>query len=158
MKRKYETDWLCNHQEMTCQFTNLNYESPHRLGELLHKFLLTPQKHVKHGRQKVRQYYILAEYGTQPPSSDLDKFIRTVFWSWQIHTNRLLIELLTITYIDHKLLNLSMKAYPWVKMSPLRASPRVSPKVPGRPVERHYSLMRCSTNNSLNWPVREGPA
>jgi hypothetical protein len=41
---------------------------------------------------------------------------------------------------------------------PLRASPRVSTKVPGRPVERHYSLMSCSTNSSLNWPVREGPA
>jgi hypothetical protein len=39
----------------------------------------------------------------------------------------------------------------------LRASPRVSAKVPGRPVEWYYSLMKCSTNISLNLPIKEGP-
>jgi hypothetical protein len=39
----------------------------------------------------------------------------------------------------------------------VRVWPRVFAKVHGRPVERHYSLVRCSTNNPLNWPIREGP-
>jgi hypothetical protein len=41
---------------------------------------------------------------------------------------------------------------------PLRASPRASAKVPGRLVERHYSLMSFSTNVPAHGPVREGTA
>jgi hypothetical protein len=40
----------------------------------------------------------------------------------------------------------------------LRASPGASAKVPGRLVERHYSLMSFSTNVPTHGPVREGTA
>jgi hypothetical protein len=42
--------------------------------------------------------------------------------------------------------------------SALRASPRAYAKVPGRLVERHYSLMSFSTNVPAHGPVREGIA